>query len=215
MADKMKTCLILGSAPVGDVSFIREFLKENPFVICADGGVDLARRCGVTPDLIIGDFDSVQGELQADVECIRLPVMKDDTDTMAAVKTALERDYTDIVLAGVLGGRLDHTFANFCVLQYIQQQGGKGQMADETTRVFYISGGKLTLRELEGKTVSVFPFACHRCVVSYTGLLYPLTKQALYTDASPMGVSNEIVEKEASVLVHEGNALIMVLMQKS
>lgn len=92
----------------------------------------------------MGDFDSLQGSLPADVECVRLPVMKDDTDTMAAVKIALERGYESITLAGVLGGRLDHTFANFCVLQFIQQQGGKGQMADEATRVFYLSGPPLT-----------------------------------------------------------------------
>lgn len=215
MAVEMKSCLILGSAPVEDASYVREFLEEAPYVICADGGLDLARRCGIRPDLIVGDFDSLQGSFPADVECVRLPVMKDDTDTMAAVKIALERGYESITLAGVLGGRLDHTFANFCVLQFIQQQGGKGQMADEATRVFYLSGGKLTLRQLKGKTVSVFPFACHRCVVSYTGLLYPLTKHALYTDVSPMGVSNEITEEEATILVHEGNALIMVLMENT
>ncbi len=213
MAAEIKSCLILGSAPVADVSYIQEFIRERPYIICADGGADLALRCGVKPDLIVGDFDSLQGGVPADVECVRLPAMKDDTDTMAAVKLALEKGYGNIVLAGVLGGRLDHTFANFCVLQFIHQQGGKGQMADASTRIFYISGGKLTLRQLKGKTVSVFPFACHRCVVSYTGLLYPLTKHALYTDASPMGVSNEITEEEAVVLVHEGNALIMVLME--
>ena len=61
MAVEMKSCLILGSAPVENASYVREFLEEAPYVICADGGLDLARRCGIRPDLIVGDFDSLQG----------------------------------------------------------------------------------------------------------------------------------------------------------
>ena len=60
-------------------------------IILIVAALDLARRCGIRPDLIVGDFDSLQGALPADVECVRLPVMKDDTETMAAVKRALER----------------------------------------------------------------------------------------------------------------------------
>ena len=172
----------------------------------------MAQACGIQPDLIIGDFDSYREDLPDNVETIRLPEMKDDTDTMAAVKLALSRGYNRFMMAGVLGGRPDHTFANYCVLQYIHSQGAAGQLADENNRIFFLSGGALRLRELEGHTVSVFPFACHSCVVTYEGLLYPLVKAKLYTDVSPMGVSNEIVEKEASVSVTEGNALIMVSM---
>ena len=67
MAAEIKYCLILGSAPVADVSYIQEFIRERPYIICADGGADLAIRCGVKPDLIVGDFDSLQGGVPADV----------------------------------------------------------------------------------------------------------------------------------------------------
>ncbi|MFR1804855.1 MAG: thiamine diphosphokinase, partial [Faecalispora jeddahensis] len=32
----------------------------DAFVICADGGLDVAAQYGIVPDLLVGDFDSIQ-----------------------------------------------------------------------------------------------------------------------------------------------------------
>mgnify|MGYP000996413704 CR=1 FL=1 len=209
MEKKKEICVVIGSVPVGKAVF-EGIPWDRCFVVCADGGYDNAVRDGIRPDLLIGDFDSVQNSLPEGVKTIRLKVEKDDTDTFAAVKEGIRRGYRDFVLAGVFGGeRSDHSYASLCVLQYLCRQGCRAVMEGDRCRIFMLGGGKLILRKMKGKTVSVFPFGCVSCEVSYSGLKYPLTHSLLLSD-TPRGVSNRAVGDAASVTVHSGNALIMV-----
>jgi thiamine pyrophosphokinase len=207
----MKKCIVIGSVPLKDDGAVQEIGRENCYVICADGGLDNAIRFGITPDLMIGDFDSVQNSLPEGIEIIRLKVEKDDTDSMAAVREGLKRGYHDFILTGVLGGeRFDHSIANLCVLSYLCHQGCKAVLWDGNCRTFLIRESSLTLTSLKGSTVSVFPFGSLSCTVSYTGMKYPLTRKTLVPDF-PLGVSNRIEEDSARIVVHSGNALIIVL----
>ena len=211
MAAEIKKCIIIGSAPSKEESMLEELDFDHSFVICADGGYDTARRWGIQPDLIIGDFDSLRSELPEGLEIIRLAVEKDDPDMMAALRVALERGYRDFVLVGALGGdRFDHTYANLSALQFVATQGGKAMIADGNTKVFLLPGGRLTLKDLAGSTVGVFPFGCPSCTVSYEGLKYPLHHDTLYSEV-PLGVSNSIVAPVACITVHRGNALIILI----
>lgn len=210
MGNEMKQCVIIGSAPSGNDSSFQEIDWKNSFVICADGGLDLAIQKNITPDLIIGDFDSIQSELPESIETIRLQIEKDDTDMMAAIRVGLKRGFRDFVLLGAIGGRFDHSFANVCALQYLAAQGCKAMMAGEDCRVFLLNGGRLMLSKLKDKTVSVFPFGTASCTVTYEGLKYPLTEARLSSDC-PLGVSNLILTDDARITVHDGNALIIVL----
>lgn len=207
MAEKI--CVIIGSAPVADDDFCG-MDRGSRYVICADGGYDTAERCGILPDLLIGDFDSVRAELPKNVETIRLKVEKDDTDTFAAVKEGMRRGYRRFELYGVLGGgRMDHSFASFCVLQCLASQGCKAVILDGDRRVFLMDGGRLTLSGMKGRTVSVFPFGCATCEVTYSGLKYPL-EEAVLESSVPLGVSNRILEDTAQITVSSGDALVFV-----
>jgi thiamine pyrophosphokinase len=210
MEYEMKSCVIIGSAPFENDKIFTEVDWENSFVICADGGVDTALQNHITPDLIVGDFDSVRGELPENIETIKLRIEKDDTDMMAAIRIALERGFRDFMLLGAIGGRFDHSYANLCALQFLASQGCKAVLAGQGCRVFLLNGGRLTLQKLKGSTVSVFPFGVSSCTVSYGGLKYPLTNACLTPD-NPLGVSNEITKDDAWIVVHSGNALIFVL----
>jgi thiamine pyrophosphokinase len=210
MGYEMNQCIIIGSAPFENYDVFQEMDWENSFVICADGGVDAALLNHIKPDLIIGDFDSLKGELPKDIEIIKLQIEKDDTDMMAAIRVGLERGYREFILLGALGGRFDHSFANLCVLQYLALQGCKATIVSQGCRVFLLNFGRLTLSKLKGSTVSVFPFGTESCTVSYEGLKYPLTQARLSAD-NPLGVSNQIIAEEARIILHQGNALIIVL----
>ena len=203
----MKRCMVIGSVPVES---LEEFDPKECFVVCADGGLDNAAQFGIEPDLVVGDFDSFRGEPPAGVETIRLKVEKDETDMLAAVREAIRRGYREFALLGALGGeRFDHSYANLCVLQYLCRQGCKAVLVGAGCRVFLISGGRLTLNGMRGATVSVFPFGCAACRVSYIGLKYPLVKAVLHSD-DPLGVSNRIEQETAQITVHDGDALITV-----
>lgn len=202
--------MIISTVPIEDRKVFEEYRPKDCYVICADGGLENANRFQIRPDLVIGDFDSYRGELPEQVETIRLNVEKDETDTFAAVREGIRRGYRDFALFGVLGGeRFDHSFANLCVLQYLCQQGCRSVLVGENCRAFLISGGRLILDDAKGATVSVFPFGCSVCRVSYVGLKYPLTKAILHSE-NPLGVSNRVEAQKASVTVHDGDALILV-----
>ena len=212
---KDKKCMIIGAAPVISKKVFEEFDPAAYFVICADAGYDTAVQYGIRPDLIIGDFDSSREKLPRDIRTFKLPVQKDETDTMAAVMVGFKLGYTSFVLVGCLGGtRFDHSIANINVLLYIANKGGSGVICEEDTKIFVLHGGRLVLTELKGATVSVFPFDGTSCNLTYDGLEYPLYQQNLTAGSSLMGVSNSIVSDRAEIKVNIGCALIVLYAPK-
>lgn len=206
----MKHCVIIGASPWCTVP--ADFSAEGCTVICADGGYETAQKLGIRPDIVIGDFDSAGFVPSGDFELITLSVEKDDTDSMAAVKLALERGYREFSILGALGGRFDHSYANLSVLLLIAANGGTGVLLDDNTAMTLRRGGDapFLLKNCIGKTVSVFPFGAPSCTVSYEGLYYPLEHGTLFIETS-LGASNHVVAEEASITVEEGTALIVVL----
>ena len=83
----MNTCLIISG---GEFAPLPLDLKYD-YVIACDHGYDYAIRLGITPDLIIGDFDSCDTDVTSinEIPVETFPVAKDDTDTMLAVKCAI------------------------------------------------------------------------------------------------------------------------------
>lgn len=211
MGNEVERCVVLGSAPVADGGIFDVFDVKNAFLICADGGMDTARQYGLTPSLLIGDLDSLRGNLPEQVETIRLKPEKDDTDLLAAVREGLRRGCRDFVLLGALGGeRFDHSYANLCVLQYLTHEGCQAVLAEKGMRVFLLPEGRTAdLDGLRGALFSAFPFGCPVCTVSYTGMQYPLERHPLRSDF-PLGVSNRILADHASATVHMGEMLGIV-----
>lgn len=206
----MKRCIVVGSAPVQNLSVFEEYDAQNSFVICADGGLDTALAAKIKPNVVIGDFDSAKAAPPANTETIRLLREKDDTDMLSAVKEGLHRGYTDFVLLGAIGGRFDHTYANICTLQYILSVGGRGVMADDKEKIFLMPGGRLHLRGMRGAIASVYPFGSANATVTYTGMKYPLNEEVL-TTTEPRGTSNVIDSNDATVTVLSGQVVIYVL----
>lgn len=99
----MKTCYIFGAADGLPDRFKK---NEEDLVIAADSGINHLEKFGALPDIAVGDFDSL-GFVPDCGEVIRHPVMKDDTDTMLAVKTGFERGYDRFIIYGGVGGRPD------------------------------------------------------------------------------------------------------------
>lgn len=211
MAAEKQKCMIIGASPILDGRVFQEFDPKDYFVICADGGYDTALKLGVVPDLVVGDFDSAQKRPPASLRTLVLPVEKDVTDTMFAALKGLAKGLRDFVLLGCLGGpRFDHSLASIETLLYLRDHGAWGFLADERTKVFLLREEKLRITKLKGATVSVFPYGCPTCTVSYTGLQYPLTRGSLTVGGLLMGVSNSIVSDDAEIKVHSGTALVAV-----
>jgi thiamine pyrophosphokinase len=204
-----RRCVIVGSAPVRNVEELKALIRQDDFILCADGGLTTAIQMQLRPDLVIGDFDSFSARVPEDVETIVLPVNKDDTDMMYSIKEALRRGFSDFLLMGGIGGRLDHTVANLCALQYLAQQNALGVLADGQNEARIVLKGKYAITYRKDSILSVFPFGAPFCTVSYEGLEYPLTNAKLYSD-NPMGTSNRVLGDCAVVEVHSGPAMIIL-----
>ncbi|MFR7484552.1 MAG: thiamine diphosphokinase [Acutalibacter sp.] len=208
MATKKQECMIIGASPIEDDAVFREFPPENYYVICADAGYETAERYGITPDLVVGDFDSAKTLPPKGNKVLTLPVEKDVTDTMYAVIKGFAKGYRSFVLVGCLGGaRFDHS----------RQPGGAPvhppaqrlrRMADSHTKVFLIAGSRLRLTEMKGATVSCS--LRHRQLPSPTRAAVPLAHDTFTSGGVLMGVSNTITADTAVIRVHAGTALVVV-----
>lgn len=198
-------CCIVGAGVFYDHT---DFLRQGEYKIAADGGYDTFVRCGMTPDLVIGDLDSVKESIGDGIDTIPLLPIKDDTDMLAALKIGMEKGYQKFYLLGGTGGRrISHTFANIQLLQY--NPSVQCFLFDEEEVLFCISNGKVVFgKECQGY-LSVFSFSSNCYGVTEQNLAYELEDQEL-SNQFPLGVSNAFIGKESLISVKQGVLLIVV-----
>ncbi len=201
-------CVVISAGKISDFKIIKKLISPEDYIIAADGGLLYAERLGISPDCVLGDFDSLGYVPDCADEVY--PSKKDDTDTMLAVKRGLAKGFRDFLIIGGLGGRLDHTVANISVMEYIRIHGGKGILADENTVVRVIGTDDEIKPLLEnGDCFSVFPFGCEYAVISMSGVEYPTVRQK-FEGSFPLGVSNHVTDADKfSMTIHEGKALVI------
>ena len=139
----------------------------------------------------------------------RVPVEKDDTDTMLAIKAGLSRGCKRFYIYGASGGeRIDHFIANLQGLLYLRRHGAKGYLYGKNFIWTVIENEKLTItRETESGLLSVFAFGGRAEGVSVSGVKYPM-KNGVLNPEFPLGVSNHILESAAEIRVRKGALLI-------
>ena len=192
---------------------------EEDLLIAVDGGLSYLEQMGMLPDIAIGDFDSLpaeDGSLLQEMEradagkVIRLPVAKDDTDTMAGIKLGLSRGYQRFFLYGALGGRVDHTMANMQTLLYLKKHGAVGYIMDAACMLLVIENETIQFHAGMEGILSLFSLDREIRGVTLQGLAFPL-EDGVLTNDFPLGVSNQFLpEQRASVTVAEGRALIVI-----
>ena len=204
----MGKCVIFCAA---EFDCLAEPIGADDLVIAADGGLRHTEKWGITPDVILGDFDSL-GFAPAGANVF--PVEKDDTDAMLAVRRGMELGYREFVLYGSLDGpRLDHTVANFQTLQFLCDHGASGYLVGNTTMVTVVKNGTLGFPAEFTGTVSVFCMGADARGVTLRNLYYPL-ENGILTAGFPLGVSNHFTGQEASVTVEDGSLLVIWDRQK-
>ena len=199
----MGKCIVFCAA---EFDCLAQPVTAEDFVIAADGGLTHTQKLGITPNAILGDFDSLGFTPEgANV----FPVEKDDTDAMLAVRRGLSLGYREFVLYGSLDGpRLDHTVANFQTLQYLADHNAAGYLVGNSYMVTVVKDGSIFFPEGMEGTVSVFCMGKDAEGVTLEGLYYPLEKGTL-TAGFPLGVSNHFTGKKAAITVEKGSLLVL------
>ena len=199
----MKNCIIFCAA--GFTGLIDPITPED-LVIAADGGLEHTQALGITPDVILGDFDSLGFAPEgANV----FPVEKDDTDSMLAIRHGLKEACRTFFLYGSLDGpRLDHTIANFQTLQFLADHGAAGYLIGRDYILTVVKNGAITFPAGASGTVSVFCMGADAREVSLKGLYYPLEKGTL-SAGFPLGVSNHFTGEPSEISVEQGSLLVL------
>lgn len=194
--------VIIGNGTISDYEYIKGKIKEDDFIICADGGYNHARNMGIEADVLLGDFDSAIdfGDVKDRIE---YPVRKEFTDGELAVMYAAEHGYEDVVLVAMTGDRFDHTLADVLLLAKCKN----GVLIDDNNEI-YLLKDSLSLFGKKGQTVSIVPINGDVEGVTTNGLEYPLDNETMYF-ASSRGISNVMTGNECTISAKKGMALVI------
>lgn len=210
----MKKAVIVGT------SFWKDsFLLKNPdsdclYVAC-DGGYRYFLDNGIEPDILVGDFDTLDQKLiQSPKITIKLNPIKDDTDSFYIVKTLLDQGYQEFHFYGCYGGKLDHTLANIQILSYLKDKQAKGYLySEDNSQVLFMldSNEYVTFRkEAKGK-LSVFSYSPICEGVCESNLKYTLENATLDYSVA-LGISNEFINTDSRPVIRlkSGRLLLIV-----
>lgn len=200
--NKAGKCILVGAGDLPHPPTVR----PDDFVIAADGGYSALAAFGICPDLLVGDFDSLDAPPEG-VRVLRHPTHKDETDMYLSYLAGAERGYADFEIYGGTGGRADHTFANIQTLWRIEREGRHAVLFGDGYTARVVEDGSAVLHGTPGDGLSVFALS-PASGVTLTGTEYTLTDAPL-SPSVPLGVSNRFCDTEVSVRVGHGALLLI------
>ena len=184
-------------------------------ILAADSGMNALYAAAVTPDIIICDFDSADKKILAffqqnkEIDFCTLNPEKDDTDTEFAIRESIRRGADSITIIGGTGTRLDHVLGNISLLGIGLEEGVRMELLDAHNRICMIDHS-VTLKKKEqyGNYLSLIPYNGNVTGVTLKGLKYPLHDYTM-GGFNSLGISNEIVDDEASIELTSGQLLVI------
>lgn len=205
--------VIFANGPIDDYDSLSKHLEPSDAIVCVDGGLTHIDALALMPDIVIGDMDSISPqrllELGNLTPKIQHPSEKDETDLELALCWANEQAFEKVLLAGISGGRLDHTLANIhlmaagnWVFELCAWQPGQFLWLMN-------SGETLKLDDYAGLTLSLLPMSEKAEGVSTKGVKYMLHNATL-TFGTTRGVSNVVESQQASVSLSTGRLLVVL-----
>lgn len=213
--------LVVAGGHVDDHEWLRREASKARIKIGADAGAGHLWACGVRPDLVVGDLDSID---QATIDALavagvpfdRHPTVKDSTDLELAILTAVDRGATSLSIAGATGSpsdggeRIDHLFGNVGLLGHPMVRGLPARLISPTHEICLITGPEsLAINGEPGDFVSLVPLTNHVDGITTTGLAFPLHGERLSWGTS-RGISNELVRTEGMVSATAGRLLVIL-----
>jgi len=202
-----KLCSIISG---GDFSSLDD-IEKSDFIIACDKGYEYALESKIKPDLIVGDFDSCDVLSKIDSnnsKIIKLNKEKDETDTMFAVKYAIEHEFDEIFFYCFLGGRLDHIIANIQAASYAMKKINHCKVFDKKNEIHFIRDYKIVIPKRKNCSLSLFSLSDCCTGVSINNVKYPLNN-AILNNCFPIGISNEWIN-DAEISVCSGILMIVI-----
>lgn len=208
----MQRIVIFANGDLPDLDKARSLLRSDDFIICADGGTRHAVALNLTPNLVIGDMDSIQNYQWQKLQALGVPVElfprdKNETDLELAINRAIELEPHEIVIVAALGGRLDQTIGNIALLTDLQLATLNVRLDDGAEEIFFCRD-QVQVHGRSGDIVSLIPWGNPVRGVQTQGLKWVLDQETLYPEKT-RGISNEMLSELATIKISSGNLLII------
>lgn len=197
--------------------FVTKVVGQGKYdrILAADSGMNALYAAAVTPDIIIGDFDSADEKILAffqqnkAIDFCTLNPEKDDTDTEFAIRESIRRGADSITIIGGTGTRLDHVLGNISLLGIGLEEQVSMELLDEHNRIRMIQDALTLEKETQyGKYVSLIPYGGDVQGVMLRGFKYPLSDYTM-GGFNSLGISNEIVDNRAEIRFRSGILLVI------
>lgn len=209
----MKRAVIFVNGNLSDLSQAQDIITDEDYLIAADGGVKYILKLGLMPNAVIGDFDSISPALQKkllqkNIELIKHPRKKDETDFELALQLTLKRKFNKIIIFGILGDRIDHLLANIFLITKMQIENPliKIKIIEGNKEIFVLNK-KIIINGKIGDEVSIIPISEKLENIVTVGLEYKLYHENLFF-GSTRGISNFMVKTSAKITASNGTAVI-------
>ena len=191
--------VVSGGGPLGAAAV--QAVPAGAPVVAADAGADHARAAGLTPSLVVGDFDSIEID-PTGVRSERHSPDKDATDLELALDAALTFEPRRLLVLSAAGDRLDHLVGELALLASPRFAAVQVDAVFDDATVCVVR----TERRLTGSTgelVSLIPVHGPALGVTTEGLAYPLHGETLEAGSS-RGISNVFGGPEARISLESG-----------
>ncbi|QSX06854.1 thiamine diphosphokinase [Sedimentibacter sp. zth1] len=206
----MKAIIIANGTYLKKELFNKIYDKKD-FIICADGGLNYIDNLNIIPNLIVGDFDSVNKDIlhkYNNVETVKYKPEKDYTDTELAIEKAIEFGFKEILLVCATGTRLDHTMANVLLIEKYIKETISIRLIDNNNYIQPLVQNK-TINICKNCFVSIIPLTDYIQIDSLEGFKYPLLDRTV-NRGSTLCISNEIVSETAEIKISHGIGLLII-----
>jgi thiamine pyrophosphokinase len=210
----MSRIVIFANGELNQPDRLKADLCAADRIFCADGGTLNALALNLTPEIIIGDLDSLPADVVAHMEAAgvavyRHPVNKNQTDLELALELAATQHPDEILLVTALGGRLDQMLANILLLTLPAFAGTQIWLVDGSQRATLLRAKQpLTLAGHPGDTLSLVPLSPTVYGATLRGVRWPLTGATLSL-GSTLSISNQFADPEATLQIEDGLALVV------
>jgi len=200
---------LVGNGAIHEYGFIASLIKDYDRCIAVDGGLAHCQAMGITPDLIIGDLDSIPPELlkkYSKVPTTIFPKDKDHSDMELAIDTVRTRyNIHKFGLFGAMEKRMDHALSN---LYLLQRHPEKAVIKTETETIIAIEGQR-RMNCYPGQCISLIPLGSPVIGVTTQGLKWELSEATL--NQNFFSLSNVCLGSFFDVSIAQGTLLCCLL----
>jgi len=208
----LQRIIIFANGELPELNIARLLLRNDDYIICADGGTRHALALNIQPNLVIGDMDSLektqwQNLEKSGVSIELFPRDKNETDLELAINRAIKLVPKEIIVVAALGGRIDQTLANLALLSDIRLSTFDVRLDDGLEEIF-ICRDQVQVQGRSGDIVSLIPWQGAVSNIQTKNLRWPLQKETLYSDKT-RGISNEMTDNTASISIGLGLLLVI------